>query len=197
MTRWPVYGQPAARCHSWPRVMRAFVLLAAALLFAGMATGQTTMRIDTPAAGGWPPLNYRFDEAAVRVQTQHGHGQPGSLLVLRTAGSTLAVGAREDAFPSDGKALLAVINTLYRIRFFDLPSNLPARRSVFLRDDGRVGMQMSNLSDTSTTTVCFTLPGFEKCVAWQTDPPQELDALAQRLLADARQAARPAAAPKK
>lgn len=197
MTRWPAASGPdAACCRHRQRAVRAFTLVAA-LLVSGMTSGQTTVSADTPAAGGWPPLSYRLDEAAVRVQRQHGHGQPGLLLVLRAAGGTLAVGAREDAFRSDDKALLAAINALYRVRFFDLPSTLSARRSVFLRDDGRVGMQMLSLSDASTTTVCFTLPSFEKCVAWQSDPPQELDALAQRLLADALQAARPAAAAKK
>ncbi len=197
MTRWPTTGGPdAACCRPRQRAVPAFTLVAA-LLVSAMTHGQTTVRADSPAVGDWPPLSYRLDEAAVRVQRQHGHGQPGSLLVLRAAGGTLAVGAREDAFRSDDKALLAAINALYRMRFFDLPSTLPARRSVFLRDDGRVGMQMLKLSDTSTTTVCFSLPGFEKCVAWQTDPPQELDALAQRLLADALQTARPAAAAKK
>ena len=80
---------------------------------------------------------------------------------------------------------LEVINALYRMRFFDLPAHLAPVRSVFPKDDGSVGTQATRPDDATTTTVCFTLPRYEKCVAHQAHPPPELEALVRRLLSDA------------
>ena len=48
---------------------------------------------------GRPPLTYRLDEVTVRVQRQHGHGQPTGQLVLAGKGqSSLQSGDRKRLF---------------------------------------------------------------------------------------------------
>ena len=48
MTCWPICGQPAACCRPWYLIMRAFAVLAAALLLAGgLASQLPELRIET------------------------------------------------------------------------------------------------------------------------------------------------------
>lgn len=160
-------------------------------MFCGLALmAAGSMATETKQDGAWPPFNYRLSEASVRVQWLPAHGLPRQTLSLTGTGRA--------SFDSDGRVLqypfatidfLGVVNELYKLRFFDLAEQLRPRRSVFLKDDGSVGTQASKTHDALTTMVCFSLPRFTKCVAYEADPPLELERLVQRLMAGARQRA--------
>lgn len=123
------------------------------------------------------------------------HGLPAQALTIAGSGSA--------KFERDGQLrpfslatedLLGAVNALYRIRFFDLPANLGASRSVFLKDDGSLGTQVLSMHDATTSTVCFSVAGFEKCVVYRA-PPSELADLVQHLLYVARQRTEASAPP--
>lgn len=147
----------------------------------------------TPPAG--PPLSYRLDTIELRLQRQPGHGQPKHALVVAGAGSaTLESGkpASTRGFTLPADEVLALLNGLYRLRFFDLPAALRARQSVFLLPDGAIGTQALNRMDTTSTTVCVALPGYEKCVRYaEGDGPPELEAWVQAAFADAQRRTAP------
>ena len=140
------------------------------------------------AAASWPPFDYRLDEASVRVELLPSHGLPRQTLTLPGSGrASFEHDGRNAAFILNVQDMLALVNELYRLRFFDLPDRLMPPRSAFLKDDGSVGTQATRMHDALTTSVCFILPQYRKCVVYEDDPPAELSGLVQRLLADARQ----------
>ena len=146
-----------------------------------------------PGADG-PPRTYRVDEVTLRVQRQHGHGQPTGQLVLAGKGqSTLQSGDRKRLFEHAAKDHLNALNGVYRIRFFDMPEQLRSPLSVFLKDDGSVGTQALKMADAGSTMVCFNLPQYEKCVRYDASGPRELEDWVVRVWADAEQRAASAA----
>lgn len=141
---------------------------------------------------GWPPAHYRLEDARVVVDVRPTHGLPRQTLTLVGGGQSLYAngqGALRVPFAAD--ELLVVVNELYRMRFFDLPAYILPVKEVFLGHDGYVDTQARRLHDSPTTSVCFALPLFEKCVAYEADLPAELEQLTRRLLALARQRTKP------
>ena len=156
--------------------------------------GAAAMAAERNAAADGPPRTYRLDEVTVRVQRQFGHGQPMGQLILPGQGQAmLQSGERKRLFDHPATDHLNVLNGLYRMRFFDMPAQLRAPLSVFLKDDGMVGTQALKMADAGSTSVCFSLPGYQKCVRYDGTGPRELDDFVERLFADAEQRARIAA----
>lgn len=168
------------------------LLVAAAGALPGAAPADSA-----PAAGaGWPPAVFRLDELRLDVRREPAHGLPPQRVALGGDGTgSLERGGARRAFRIDREGVAGLVDALYRLRFFDLPAQLLPTRSVFLREDGSVGTQALRLHDAVTTTVCFVLPAYRKCVAYQADPPAELEAFVQRLLSAAEGQAGGASAP--
>ncbi len=103
--------------------------------------------------------------------------------------ASLQSGDRKRLFDHAAKDHLNVLNGLYSIRFFDLPAQVRSPMSVLLRDDGSVGTQMLKMADAGSTTVCFNLPNYEKCVGYEASGPRELEDWVARVWADAQQRA--------
>lgn len=163
-------------------------------MLAFWAAGAAAMAAERKPGANGPPLTYRLDQATVRVQRQFAHGQPMVQLSLPGRGqASLQSGERKRLFEHAARDHLNVLNGLYRMRFFDLPAQLRPPLSVFLDDEGRVGTQGLRMADAGSTTVCFSLPGYEKCVRYDASGPPELEDFVLRLLADAAQRAQPAA----
>ena len=137
---------------------------------------------------GPPPLAYRLDALSLRLLRQPGHGQ--AILALTMSGNgtaTLESGRTpsKHAFSIASSDLVALVNGLHGLRFFDLPAVLGPRASVFLLADGSLGTQSLTLMDATTTTVCFALPGYEKCVRYVAGQgPRELEIWVDALLTD-------------
>ncbi len=156
------------------------------LLCAWSFVAANAMSAERTLGPGGPPLAYQLDEVSVRVQRQFGHGRPTQLISLIGKGSaTLERGAHKQVFDYPAKDLLAVLNELYKIQFFEMPATMRPKYSVFLKNDGSIGTQASHMSDAGSTKFCFTLPGYEKCVSYGADGPRELEDLVRRLFAEA------------
>lgn len=163
---------------------RVVCLLLLLWSFGGTRAASVTAAAATHSLA-WPPVDYRQDEASVRVTLNPAHGQPLQQVVLGGDGrGTLQQRGQTRTFNIERKAVLDLINALYRMRFFDLPVELAAVRSVFEKDDGSVGTQSVKMHDATRTTVCFSLPQYEKCVAYQNQPPRELEEWVTHLLAE-------------
>lgn len=128
---------------------------------------------------------------------EFGHGQPQQVLVIAEGGkASMEAGrpATTRAFSLPAADVVALLNGLYRLRFFELPAVIGARTSVFLMPDGSLGTQQAGMTDASTSTVCFRLPGHEKCVRYTAGQgPQELEAWVKAVLADALRRTQPTA----
>lgn len=139
-------------------------------------------------AGG-PPLAYRIDEVSVRLTRNSGNpALPVRRVILSGAGSAiLERDGKEVQFPYGKKDLLAFLNALYKIRFFDLPTQYSPQYSVFMKDDETVGTAALRMPDSGSTNICFAVTGYEKCVTYGsgTRGPLELENIAKRIFSDA------------
>lgn len=139
------------------------------------------MAIDAAPAGP-----YRLGEIGLTVDVQPGHGLPLRRLNLAGEGeSVLELGGKAQRFAYPAADLLAAINVLQRLRFFEMPDRLAPLRRLSQGPDGRIYTQLTRMADTGTVTLCVQLADHRKCVSYQQDAPPELDALATRLLGDA------------
>lgn len=167
------------------RLMR---LTTALLIGVSCLTGSCSMATERNPGAGGPPLAYRLDEVSIHLTRQPGHGFPIRRVSLSGTGSaTLERDKQNLPFRYESRELLALLNEFYRVRFFDLPTNYRARYSVFLKDDGTVGTEVLKMSDASSTSICFAVPSYEKCVTYSTEGPAELEKLAQRVFSEAEQ----------
>ncbi len=136
---------------------------------------------------GGPPLTYRLDEVSVRLIRHPGNpALPIRRVVLSGAGgATLERDGERMRFSYGNRELLALLNALYKIRFFDLPSQYNTRYSVFLKDDGTVGTEALRMPDSASTSICFAVSGYEKCVSYGRSGPLELEDIAKQIFSDA------------
>src|ERR1019366_940403 len=116
------------------------------------------MAADPTLGAGGPPMTYRLDQVTVLV-TRH----PGPASRIRrvslsgTGSATLERDGLSLPFRYPAKDLLALLNDLYKLRFFELPADYSGRYSVFLKDDGSVATKALRMSDVPGTSVCFTV----------------------------------------
>lgn len=165
-------------------ILRRYVLpcILSALL---CLIGGIAMAAEHSFVAGGPPLNYRLDELSVRFLRQPGHGLPGWRVSLAGSGAALLENDRQKRhFFYPVKDFLALVNELYRIRFFELPTTYTTKYSVFIKNDGLLGTQGLRMSDASSTRVCFTVAAYEKCISYGADGPRELEDLVQHVAAD-------------
>lgn len=163
------------------------------LLLGCLATG-TAMASDPPSIPDRPPASFRLVDVSVQLERQYGHGQPTAVLKISGKGpSSLQRAGQVRAFVATPKDVVDSINALHQVRFFELPAQFRAPSSVFALPDGSVSTQVLRMADVGSTTLCFKLPNYEKCVQFQGNSPQVLDDLVQRLMSDADKLARLAA----
>lgn len=137
-----------------------------------------------------PPLQYRLAEVNIRLTKAFGHGRsPRRVNIVGTGKSTLEYDKKKSQFVYPDNDLLALLNELYKIRFFNLPTNSTTTYSVFLKNDGAVHTSVLRVQDTSSTTLCFSLKNYEKCVNFDGESLQNLENLAKRIFLQAEQLA--------
>lgn len=136
---------------------------------------------------GKPPQSYRLNEVSVQLTRQPGRGPfPVQRVSLSGAGAAiLEQDGKKLPFQYTTKELVALLNELYKIRFFELPTNYNIRHSVFLKDDGLIGTDLLRMQDEASTKVCFSVTSYEKCVTYGAVSPYELEGIATRIFSEA------------
>lgn len=145
------------------------------------------MAMQPRLGSGGPPLNFRLDEVVVRITQQSSQSSAPirRVSLSGTGNATLERDGRNLPFRYPTKDMLALMNEFYRIRFFDLPPSYSIKYSVFLKDDGSIGTGARKMSDAPSTSICFSVAGYEKCVTYAAEAPPELEALAKHIVAEA------------
>ncbi len=133
------------------------------------------------------PSRFRADELGLRLSRQNGNAAyaPRVVSLPGTGDATLEADGRKLPFRFESRDRVALLNELYRIRFFDLPTQYSTRPSARLSDDGSVDTIRRQLSDANVNSVCVSIAAFERCVHYGSEAPLELDRLAQRVFAQA------------
>ena len=150
-----------------------------------------TMAAISDASPAGPPLSYRIDAVVIRMTLppERQGDTPRQLQLSGTGSATLESQGQRRAFPHTPQAQVAVLDALYRMRFFNLPTQSAARYSVVLREDGMVLTQALRMVDAPTGRVCVSVAAYEKCVTFGTTEPSALAQLVERTFADAQQRA--------
>jgi len=133
-----------------------------------------------------PPLAYPVQEVNLHLIRQPGNAA-FPIRRISLSGKGTAAFERGDellqiAYPAT--ELVALLNELYRIRFFELPSQYTARYSVFLKDDGMIATSALRMMDAGSTRICFAVAGYEKCVTYGRDGPNDLENIVNRVFDD-------------
>lgn len=118
----------------------------------------------------------RAGNAAYKPWEVHMSGAGGGTLIHDGKHSPLA-------YPSND--VVALLNALFEIRFFDLPAQYSTQDVAQLLDRGSVRLIQKFTSSASGNSVCVNIAAFEKCVRYGPQGPVELDRVFQRVLADA------------
>jgi hypothetical protein len=143
------------------------------LFFAGSASmaGERTFGPDGP------PLAYSIQEVNLHLTRQSGKAAFPVRRVSLSGKGTAAFEQGEEFLQVSysTRALVTLLNELYRIRFFELPSHYTARYSVFLKDDGMIATSALRMMDAGSTRICFAVTGYEKCVMYGRDGPNDLE----------------------
>jgi hypothetical protein len=88
-------------------------------------------------------------------------------------------------FPVANQDLLNLMNELYRMHFFELPSDYTAEYSVVQKEDGILATMISSMNDEPSTSVCVSIREYKKCVAYGRKGPLELENLVERVFSKA------------
>lgn len=143
-------------------------------------------------ANGMP---HTFDVATlnIRMSLQPGNAVYAPRVVHLSGGGSGAFtqDGKQSAFPYSATELVALLNTLYEIRFFDLPADYSTLNVAQLGKDGTVSLTSKFTSSATGNSVCITAATFEKCVRYGPRPPAELNRIVQHVFAEAERLAAP------
>jgi len=134
-----------------------------------------------------PPKTYRLDDVSIDLIRHAGVivGSTDKHIRISGAGnSTQKHGGKSLSFLYSTQDLLAVINSLNQLRFFELPTIHNIKYSVYLKDDGTVGKSALRMHDAANTTVCFNIPEYKKCVTYNSDIAPELEKLVKHIFSE-------------
>jgi hypothetical protein len=124
-----------------------------------------------------PPLAYLIQEVNLHLIRQPGNPAFPVYRVSLSGKGTITFERGDEllqvAYPT--AELIDLLNELYRIRFFELPSQYIPRYSVFLKDDSTVATSAVRMLDVASTRICFSVTGYEKCVTYGRDGPHDLE----------------------
>lgn len=132
----------------------------------------------------FPPNKYLLSDLEIKF-TRHAGMIKGStkkqIIISGNGSSIIELKGKEQPFKYSSTEIVSLINSFYKIRFFDLPTHYNTSFSVFLNNDGSVGTKALRMMDSANTTICFSLPNFEKCVTYSKDKPFELENIIQTI----------------
>lgn len=135
---------------------------------------------------GGPPLAYHIDEVVLNL-TRHPGNSAFPIRRVRLSGAgnaTLERGGELVQISYPTRDLIALLNELYKIRFFELPSKYTTRYSVVLKEDGSVATSALRMTDAGSTSACFAVTEYEKCITYGLDGPRELESIVNRVFDD-------------
>ncbi|MDD5037075.1 MAG: hypothetical protein PHE55_20300 [Methylococcaceae bacterium] len=133
------------------------------------------------------PRAFEVSQLSIRLSRQAGNAvyQPWEVRLSGGGGEILSHDGKQWSLPYAAKDVVALLNALYEIRFFDLPAQYSTQDVAQLLDDGSVRMIQKFTSSSGGNSVCVNIASFEKCVHYGLQAPVELDRIFQRVFADA------------
>ena len=163
------------------------LLIISLMITIGGLVGGSVFAAETSGGLASPPAEYRLDDVRVLL-TRHPGMRKAPIQQIELSGkgnATLKRDSTSVSFQYKTPQLLDLLNKLYSIRFFELPASYFVQRSIFLKDDGSIGTQIRRMMDAPSSSICFTVSTYEKCVSYGADGPHELRSIEQHLFSEA------------
>ena len=115
---------------------------------------------------------------------------PWEVHMSGAGGGNLIHDGKHSPLPYASRDVVALLNALFEIRFFDLPAQFSSQDVAQLLEGGSVRLIQKFTSSSGGNSVCVNIAAFEKCVRYGPQTPVELDRIFQRVFADAERLAR-------
>ncbi len=147
-------------------------------------TGAAPLAAEPLSRADAMPQTFRIDALSIRLSRQVSNA-PWQVQLSGADGGSLTQGGKQRPFPYSAKDLVALLNALYEVHFFDMPSRYAAHAAAQLGADGTVSMAGVDSSNATGNGICVSVASFEKCVQWGNRAPVELDRIAQRAFGEA------------
>lgn len=129
-----------------------------------------------------PPLKYKLDEVNIHI-IRNPVNPASSVREIKLSGTGNAIleqDGQTQEFKYPEKDLMALLDHLYNLRFFELPNDYRTKYSVFLKEDGTVNTAKLRLADMPSTSICFSTANYKKCVTFTIEGPGELKNVVQQ-----------------
>ena len=132
------------------------------------------------------PQKFSVDELRISLTRQQGNAAyaPWQIHLSGADGGSLAHDGKQWPFPYAAKETVMLLNALYDMHFFDLPTQYAMHPVAHLKADGTVILAQMRTSSAGNS-VCVAVASIEKCVHYGNQAPPELDRIVQRVFADA------------
>lgn len=130
----------------------------------------------------YPPNKYQLNDVIIKFTRHAGmikNSTRKQVVISGNGASSIELNGKKQSLNYSPNALVSLINSLYKINFFDLPNRFNRNYTVVLNDDGSLTTNILKMTDAASTTVCFSVPHFEKCVTYSKDKPYELENIVQ------------------
>lgn len=130
-----------------------------------------------------PPSSYRLNDISVRLTLHPGSPAFSTRWInLSAEGAVLLERDGTTArFSYANQDLLNLVNELYKMHFFELPSEYTAEYSIVQKEDGHLATMISSMDDEPSTSVCVLIKEYKKCITYSRKGPLELENLVHRI----------------
>lgn len=133
------------------------------------------------------PQAFAVGELSIRMSRQAGNAayKPWEVQLPGAGGGSLSHDGKQWPLAYASKDVVALLNALFEIHFFDLPARYSSQGAAQMLSDGSVRLIEKSASSSSGNSVCVRIAAFERCVRYGSRAPFELDRIVQRVFADA------------
>jgi hypothetical protein len=157
-----------------------------AVLLFGLAAPASAQTTPETARVAMPRL-FSVTDLEIRLSHQEGSAayRPRELTIAGSGDATLTQAGNTWQLQRKPADALALLNELYRIRFFDLPETYGKSDFAVLGANGTVRLVEQSTSSSGGKRICVRIATFHKCVRFGPEGPVELDRILLRTLDDA------------
>ncbi|MGS0756080.1 hypothetical protein ACVBEH_16370 [Roseateles sp. GG27B] len=130
-------------------------------------TGSAPLAAEPLSKGTVMPQTFRIDDLSIRLSRQVGN-VPWQLQLSGVDGGSLVQAGKQRPFPYSAKDLVELLNALYEVHFFEMPSRYAPHTAAQLMADGMVSMVGVDSTNSTGTGVCVGVASFENVSAGVT-----------------------------
>jgi len=161
----------------------------AGLLALGLPVAVAAAEALNPAAA--LPQDFAVRDLSIDLSRQNGNAahKPWRVFLSGAGGGSLSHDGRQWPLTTAPQAVVALLNRLLELRFFEMPAAASSRVFAQLLDDGTVRLVEHSQTSASASSLCVHVATVERCARFGPNAPVEWLQLFERVIADAQRQA--------